>query len=115
MLARVTATTGRPWPTAIAERLHFSECVLHGLFVDCVIGAPANSFASDDPLCLVYWEPTPLNLDSAAQFARGVRPTDIAAVIQSKSRTPLAVRKAAYAALRAANNTRSITRRAAED
>jgi hypothetical protein len=105
MLARVTATTGRPWPTAIAEHLHFSECVLYGVFVDGVIGAPANSFASDDPLSLLYWAQTPLNLDSVAHFIRGVRPNDIAAVIQSKSRTPLAVRQAAFAALRAAHNT----------
>src|SRR5712671_1112501 len=61
MLARVEATTGRPWPTAIAGLLDFSECVLYGVFVDAVIGAPANSFASDDPLCRVYWEQTPLN------------------------------------------------------
>jgi hypothetical protein len=106
MLARVTANTGRPWPTAIGKQLHFSECVLYGVFVDSVIGAPANSFASDDSLCLVYWEPTPLNLDSAAQFIRGVRPTDIAAVIQSKSRTPVVVRKTAFAALRSEHNTR---------
>ena len=105
MLARVTATTGRPWPTAIAEQLHFSECVLYGVFVDGVIGAPANSFASDDPLSLLYWAQTPLNLDSVAHFIRGVRPNDIAAVIQSKSRTPLAVRQAAFAALRVAHNT----------
>jgi hypothetical protein len=105
MLARVTATTGRPWPTAIAGQLHFSEFVLHGVFVDGVIGAPANSFASDDPLCLLYWEHAPLNLDSAARFIRGVRPTDVAALIQSKSRTPLAVREATFAALRAAHNT----------
>jgi hypothetical protein len=114
MLARVTASTGRPWPTAIAGRLHFSECVLYGVFVDCVIGARANSFASDDPLCLVYWEPMPLNLDSSAQFIRGIRPTDIAAVIQSKSRTPLSVRKATFAALRASHNTRHTSRRPAE-
>jgi hypothetical protein len=100
MLARVTVTAGRPWPTAIAGQLHFSECVLYGLFIDDVIGAPANSFTSDDPLCLPYWEQTPLNLDSAAHFIRGVRPTDIAAVIQSKSQTPRAVREAAFAALR---------------
>jgi hypothetical protein len=105
MLARVTATTGRPWPTAIAGQLHFSECVLYGVFVDGVIGAPANSFASDDALSLLYWAQTPLNLDSVAHFIRGVRPNDIAAVIQSKSRTPLAVRQAAFAALRAAHNT----------
>lgn len=100
MLARVTAATGRPWPTAIAMQVHFSECVLYGVFVDNVVGAPANSFASDDSLCLVYWENTPLNPDSAAQFIRAVRPTDVAAVIQSKSRTPLAVREGILAALR---------------
>ena len=105
MLSRVEATTGRPWTTAIARQLDFSECVLYGVFVDVVSGAPANSFASDDPLCLVYWKDTPLNLDSAADFVRGVRPTDVAAVIQSKSRTPPAVREAAFAALRAAHNT----------
>jgi len=104
MLAQVTATTGRPWATAIAGQLDFSECVLYGVFVDAVIGAPANSFASDDSLCLVYWEDTPLNLDSAAHFIRGLRLTDVAAVIQSKSRTPLAVREATFAALRAAHN-----------
>jgi Family of unknown function (DUF6492) len=105
MLARVTTTTGRRWPTAIAGQLHFSECVLYGVFVDGVIGT-ANSFASGDPLCLNYWEPdAPLNSDSAAQFIRGVRPTDVAVLIQSKSRTPLAVREATFAALRAAHDT----------
>jgi hypothetical protein len=105
MLARVEATTGCPWPTAIAGQLHFSECVLYGVFVDNVVGAPANSFASDDPLCLSYWEPTPLNPDSAAHFIRGVRRTDVAAVISSKSRTPPAVRETIFSALRAAQNT----------
>jgi hypothetical protein len=105
MLARVTATTRRPWPTAIAGQLHFSEWTLYGVFVDDVSGAPANSFASDAPLCLCYWEPSPLNLDRAADFIRGIRPTDVAAMIQSKSRTPLAVREAAFAALRAAHHT----------
>jgi hypothetical protein len=105
MLARVEATTGRPWTTAIAGELDFSECVLYGVFVDAVIGTSANSFASDDSLCLVYWQDTPLNPDSAARFVGGVRPTDVAAVIQSKSRTPPAVREAAFAALRAAHDT----------
>jgi hypothetical protein len=105
MLARVTATTGRPWPAAIAGQLHFSEWTLYGVFVDEVSGAPANSFASEDQLCLCYWEVSPLNLDRATEFIRGVRPTDVAAMISAKSRTPLAVREAAFAALRAANKT----------
>jgi hypothetical protein len=105
MLARVTATTGRPWPTAIAGQLHFSEWTLYGVFLDEVSGAPANSFASEDQLCLCYWEPSPLNLDRAADFARSIRPTDVAAMISAKSRTPLAVREAVFAALRGARNT----------
>ena len=102
MLAHVAATTMQPWPTAIAGQLDFSECVLYGVFVDGVVGAPANSFASVDSLCLVYWEQTPLNQDSAVEFVRSVRPTDVAAVIQSKSLTPMAVRKKTFDALRAA-------------
>src|SRR5262249_18835570 len=78
MLARVATTTGRPPLTAIAGRLDFSECVLHGVFVDEVMGAPANCFVSDDPLCQAYWKPAPLNVDSAAHFIRAVQPTDIA-------------------------------------
>jgi hypothetical protein len=105
MLARVESLTGRPWPTVISGKLDFSECVLYGLFVDDVIGPPANSFVSDDSLCLVHWEHTPLDLDSAANFIQRIRPTDIAAVIQSKSRTPLAVRNSIFAALRAAKNS----------
>jgi hypothetical protein len=109
MLARVTAVTGRPWPTAIAGQLHFSEWMLYGVFVDGVSGAPANSFTSEDQLCLCYWKPSPLNLDSAADFIRGVRPTDVAAMISAKSRTPLPVRQAAFAALRTAPTSKSVS------
>jgi len=99
MLARVAATTKRPWPTAIAGQLDFSECVIYGVFVDEVIGASATSFVSDDSLCKVYWEQTPLTQESAAAFIRSVQPTDIAVVIQSKSRTAPAVRDAVFGAL----------------
>jgi len=114
MLARVATIAGRPWPTAIAGQLDFSECVLHGVFVDSVMGAPANLFVSDDSLCLVYWENTPLNLEGVAQFVGGIRPTDIAAVIQSKSRTAPAVREAIFAALRATQNTGHASQRPEE-
>jgi hypothetical protein len=102
MLERVAATTGRPPLTAIAGRLDFSECVLHSLFVDELMGTQATSFVSDDPLCRAYWEPVPLNADSAAHFIRAVRPTDVAVAISSKSHTPLAVRDAIFSALRTA-------------
>jgi hypothetical protein len=110
MLAHVAATTGRPWSTAIAGQLDFSECVLYGVFVDGVAGTPASAFASDDSRCLVYWEQTPLNHDSASEFVRSVRPTHIAAVIQSKSLTPVALREATFTALRAALRAESALR-----
>jgi hypothetical protein len=110
MLARVEVTTGRPWTTAIAGELDFSECVLYGVFVDEVMGATANSFVSDDSLCLVHWEPTSLTLDSMADFINRFRPTDIAVVIQSKSRTPPEVRDAIFAALRAKQSSLRIQR-----
>jgi hypothetical protein len=106
MLARVTATTGRPWTTAIARQLHFSEWTLYGVFVDEVIGAPANSFASDDPLCLAYWGTTPLNEDGAVDFLRGVQSTDVAAMISAKSRTLVAIRRAAFADHRATRSAK---------
>jgi hypothetical protein len=84
------------------DRYHFSECVLHSLFVDELMGTQATSFVSDDPLCRAYWEPVPLNADSAAHFIRAVRPTDVAVAISSKSHTPLAVRDAIFSALRTA-------------
>jgi hypothetical protein len=115
MLARVTATTGRPWPTVIAGQLHFSEWTLYGVFVDDVLGAPANSFASDDPLCLAHWGTTPLDQDSADAFLCDLQPTDIAAMISAKSRTPLAVKRAALASYRAARTARARPQCPAED
>jgi hypothetical protein len=105
MLAQVAATTGRPWATAIASQLHFSEWTLYGVFVDDVMGAPANSFASDDPLCLAHWGTTPLDQISAAEFLCGLKPTDVAAMVSAKSKTPLDVKRMAFARYRAAHQS----------
>ena len=102
MLLHISETTGRAWPTAIGAQLHFSEWTLYGVYVDQIIGAPAQSFSSDDPLCHGYWEEVPLNVEDAARFLSGVRSADVAAMISAKSRTPLAVRRAAFASHRAA-------------
>lgn len=102
MLERVTATTGRSWTTAIAAQLHFSEWTLYGVFVDELMGGPINSFMSDDPLCLSYWGTTPLDCAGAANLLRGIRSTDVAAMISAKSLTPLAVRRAAFEGCRRA-------------
>jgi hypothetical protein len=110
MLARVSTITGRPWSTVIAKQLHFSEWTLYGVFVENVLGAPATSFGSDDPLCLAHWDEVPLDLDGAAGFLHRARPSDVAAMISAKSRTPLRVRRAAFASHRAERTAGSRSR-----
>jgi hypothetical protein len=95
MLARVTGATGRPWATAIGGQLHFSEWTLYGVYVDGMLDGSATSYVSDDPLCLAQWGTIPLNQYSASEFISALQPTDIAVMISAKTRTPLAVRRAA--------------------
>ncbi|MDW6021571.1 DUF6492 family protein [Mesorhizobium sp. BAC0120] len=102
MLARVETATGRPWATAVAGQLHFSEWTLYGVFVDNVLSAAANSSASDDPLCLADWSTSPLTRETADKLLCRLKRTDIAVMISAKSRTPLEVRRTALAARRAA-------------
>lgn len=102
MLSRISDTTGRPWPTSVGAQLHFSEWTLYGVYVDHLAGAPADSFCSDHSLCHAYWEEVPLSIEDASKFLGGVQFADVAAMISAKSRTPLAVRRAAFAGYRAA-------------
>jgi hypothetical protein len=101
MLERVSKTTRSFWASAIAAQLHFSEWTLYGVFVDEILGPPANVVASDDPLCHAHWGTESLDERSAAEFFRGLRSTDVAAMISAKSGTPLAVKRAAFARTRA--------------
>jgi Family of unknown function (DUF6492) len=94
LLARVETVTGRPWQTAIGAQLHFSEWTLYGVFMDEVLGAPANSFASGDTRCHSYWDEAPLDAGGLAEFLAGVGPADIAVMVSAKSRTPLGIRRA---------------------
>jgi hypothetical protein len=95
LLARVESATGRRWVDVLGGQLHFSEWTLYGVFVDEVLGPPAKSFATDDPLCHPYWEETPLDGRTVREFLDRVGPEDIAVMISAKSRTPLSVRRAA--------------------
>jgi hypothetical protein len=103
MLERVERTTGRPWATVVGAQLHFSEWTLYGVFVDGVLGPPANTNASDESLCHAYWDVTALDATTANDVVRGVQPRDIALMISAKSRTPLPVRRATFTASRGAH------------
>jgi hypothetical protein len=102
MLSHISDIMGRSWPTVVGAQLHFSEWTLYGVYVDHVVGAPADSFCSEQSLCHAYWDPAPLNVEDAAEFLRAAQVGDIAAMISAKSRTPLAVRRAAFARHQAA-------------
>jgi hypothetical protein len=95
LLQRVEQVTGRPWATAVGAQLHFSEEILYGVFVDEVLGAPANSYVTDAMLCHDYSHEVPLDERGLAEFLGRVGPDDIAVMISAKSRTPLPVRRAA--------------------
>lgn len=99
MLARLTEVSGRHWAEAIGAQLHFSEWTLYGVFVDEVLGCPANSFVSADSLCHTYWLRTPLDEAGLAGLLAGVDADDVAIMISAKSGTPLPLRRAAIADL----------------
>jgi len=94
LLARIEQVTGQPWMDAITRQRTFSEWTLYGVFVDEIM-SDAVGPASDLSLCHSYWDPVPLTAEGAAELAADIGPDDVAVLIQSKSRTPIAVRRAA--------------------
>jgi hypothetical protein len=99
MLAQVEKTTGSRWADAIAAQLHFSECILYGVYAETIPGQLAKS--SDRSLCYAYWETVPLDDDSAAKWFSQLPDDDVAIMVSAKSYTPLPVRRAAFKALAA--------------
>ncbi|HEY3483923.1 MAG TPA: hypothetical protein VGK49_01010, partial [Ilumatobacteraceae bacterium] len=75
--------------------LHFSEFTLYGKYVDHFTNTPGSS----DTLCHTYWDTLPLDQAAADRFVGDMADTDVAMMISAKSRTPLAVRRAAIAAV----------------
>lgn len=102
LLDRVEQTTRRRWVDAVAAQLHFSEWTLYGVFVDALVGPPANAAATDNALCYARWDTVPLDRSTVGEFVAGMPDDDLAVMISAKSHTPLPVRRAASAALREA-------------
>jgi hypothetical protein len=99
MRERVEWVTGRPFVDAVAGKLHVSEFILYGVYVDEVLGEGAEVARADDMLCHSYWDETPLDAVRAARFVRELSSDDVALMISAKSGTPLDVRREAVAAL----------------
>jgi hypothetical protein len=86
---------------AVTVQRSLSEWTLYGVFVDEFMKDVAVK-ATAASLCHSYWDPRPLTPEGAARFGAATGPEDLAILIQSKSRTPMAVRHAVLRACPAA-------------
>lgn len=86
-LARIEATTGRHWATAVTQHLHFSEFILYGTYLRHFGSAAQLSFCEPSTRCHSYWSPVPLTESAAAAFIAGRGDNDFAVHIQSNSGT----------------------------
>jgi hypothetical protein len=89
---RLSETTRRHWAHAFGARLHVSEFMLYGLYVDEVLGANPPS---DTTLCHKSPDESPMDLPTALAFADRLGPGAIGMMISSKSGTSREVRQAA--------------------
>ena len=99
MIARIEQVTGRSWMDAITRQRTFSEWTLYGVFAEEVMKYKKESL-TESSLCHSYWGTVPLAVESAAGFISGVKPDDVAILIQSKTQTPRVVRRAVLGAIR---------------
>jgi hypothetical protein len=86
--------TNEYWMDAVTAQRNFSEWTIYGVFADEFMKDMIGS-ATSSSLCHSYWGKVPLDAESAAEFVEGTGPNDVAIHIQSKSCTPVAVKRAA--------------------
>jgi Family of unknown function (DUF6492) len=99
LLARIELVTSEHWMDAVTAQRNFSEWTIYGVFADELMKDRIGS-AAESSLCHSYWGVIPLNAASAEEFVAGTGQNDVAILIQSKSRTPIAVRRAALSSFR---------------
>jgi hypothetical protein len=93
MLMRIQSVGGRSWFDMVAGHLHFSECILYGLYVDALGGDADRSFTASNTLCHTYWGQSPLDELTARSFLESIDASDVAINIQSTTGTALDVRR----------------------
>jgi hypothetical protein len=94
---RIEYVAGRPWAHVIASRVHFSEWILYGIFVDEILGTEARVSEVDSTLCRTYFDAAPLDDEATERFVAGLAPDDVAISISAKSHPSLAARRRALA------------------
>lgn len=85
---RIEDATGRSWAAAVCSRLHLSEYILYGVFVEHVLGGRGHEFQARAH-CHISWEydlKTPAGID---KFVGDLRPEHVAVMVHSKDRVPV--------------------------
>jgi hypothetical protein len=82
MCERIEAVHGRNWVAAVASTRHFSECMLHGRFVDEVLRAEGH-FHDGHELCRIYWNGPALTDETLREFVSAMTPDQVAIGMQS--------------------------------
>jgi hypothetical protein len=92
---QISATTGRDWLDAFNSRLHISEFILYGVFVDEILSSSGPRPSGETMISHNSWEREPLDRDAAITLAESLPRDAVALMISAKSRTPTDVRQVA--------------------
>lgn len=85
MLARIEASHGLPWQIAVGRKRTFSEYVLYGTFVRCVLGyEQSGHIPSVRPLVRQPWDRDFSTPESIRSFVSDTEPGNIAVMFHSK-------------------------------
>ncbi len=91
MHARITERHGRSWLRAMAGQQAFSEYMVYGLFVECILGFDAAAHTPmDNPILHLSWGHDLSSEAGVDRFLEGLREGDIGVMIHSKDAIPLA-------------------------
>jgi hypothetical protein len=93
MTARIEATTGRSWASALAGTKHFSEYVLYGLFAERGLGLEAAGLKRESrSLCLARWTGAFADPSEIDSFLAAIEPDQLVCCLQSTIDIPLRTR-----------------------
>jgi hypothetical protein len=87
----IESITGKPWLVACSRRLHLSEYILYGVFVEHILGQRARHYFEDRVICLGHWGERPMTKAEIADFLAGVKDWQVAVMISSKANIPVDV------------------------
>ncbi len=97
MTARIEATTGRSWASALAATEHFSEYVLYGVFARDALGVEAAGLREEtSSSCLARWVDSFDDPEGIESFLAQAQADQLVCCLQSTLAIPLKTRAGVY-------------------